>query len=63
MMSTSAARRILLPIYHALVRRQEKAVTAAAKLGQFTVGETGKSQFVLPNSFRKMEEWINSRKT
>jgi len=43
--SAGAAWRIL-PFYPAYVRGQEKAVTVAAKLGQFTADETGKGQFL-----------------
>jgi len=39
-----AKRRILLPFYPALVRGQKKAVTVAAKSGQFTAGEVGWGQ-------------------
>jgi len=46
MMSAYTARRIF-PIYIALVRGHEKAVTMAAKLRQqFTAGKKGKGQFL-----------------
>jgi len=45
-MYAGAAGRILFPFYHAWVRGQEKAVTVAAKSGQFTAGEMGKGQFL-----------------
>jgi len=45
-MSTDFARRILLPLHPALVKGQNKAVTVAAKLGQFTTRKTGKGQFL-----------------
>jgi len=45
-MSAGATRRILLPIYPAYVRGQEKAVIGAAKSGQLIAGEMGKGQFL-----------------
>jgi len=45
----AVAARILLPFYQAKIRRQKKAMTMAAKPGQFTVGEAGKGQLVSRN--------------
>jgi len=43
MASAGAAKRILFPFYPAQIRGQEKAVTVAAKSGQFTADETGRA--------------------
>jgi len=46
MMFAGAARIILLPFYLAYKIRGQKAVSVAAKSGQFTAGETEKDQFL-----------------
>jgi len=46
---SAGATRKILPFYPAWLRRQEKAVTVAAKLGQFTADETGKGKFLRRN--------------
>jgi len=52
------ARRILLPFYPEYVRGQEKAVTVAAKSGQFTSDETEKGQFLRGNRKYLAEEGV-----
>jgi len=49
---------ILLPSYPAQVRGQEKAVTVAAKSGQFTTDKTGKGQFLRGNRRNLAGEWV-----
>jgi len=56
-----AARKILLTFYPADVRRQEKAVTVAAKSGQFTADKTGKGQFFRGNRRNLAGEGVSTK--